>query len=297
MLVVSYMKTKILISAANGVVMKSLIRELRKNFYVIGIDNSKQGDADKYCDEFYSSPDGNDNKFFLFLNKIEKKVDFIFLFVDEEIRVINKQKISKKLKNKLILSDKRTLNVCLNKKKFYNFCIKNKINIPSDSYSKNMIAKPIFGRGSRDIYILKNKFEYNFFKKNKNYIVQKFVEGKEYTIDCLFDSNGKLIFGLPRLRIVHKGVSIIGKIIKDTNLITFVELISKKLKFFGPINIQVIKDKNNKIWALEINPRLSGSIEFSIKAGFNPLIYFSKNKKKFSSIKYNKIYKRSFVLN
>ena len=290
------MKTKILISAANGVVMKSLIGELRKKFYVVGIDNNKQGDADKYCDEFYHSPNGDNNNFFSFLNKIEKKVDFIFLFVDEELRTVIKQKISKKLKNKLILSNKNTLNICLNKKKFYEFCDKNFINFPPNTYSKKMVAKPIFGRGSKDIYFLKSKFEYNFFKKNKKYIVQKFIEGKEYTIDCLFDSNGKLIFGLPRLRIVHRGVSIIGKIVKDSKLITFVELISKKLKFFGPINIQVIKDKNNKIWILEINPRLSGSIEFSIKSGFNPLMYFSKNKKKFQSIKYNKIYKRSFEL-
>lgn len=291
------MKTKILISAANGVVMKSLIYELRKKFYVVGIDSNNQGDAKKYCDKFYDSPDGKDRKFFSFLKKIEKKVDFIFLYVDEEIRTINKQKIPKKLQDKLILSDKNTLNICLNKKKFYEFCDKNFINFPSNSYSKKMIAKPIFGRGSKNIYILKNKYEFNFFKENKKYIVQKFIEGKEYTIDCLFDSNGKLIFGLPRLRILHRGVSIIGKIIKDSKLITFVELISKKLKFYGPINIQVIKDKNNKIWILEINPRLSGSIEFSIKAGFNPLIYFSKNKKKFPSIKYNKIYKRSFELN
>lgn len=291
------MKTKILISAANGVVMRSLIGELRKNFYVVGIDNNSQGDAKKYCDEFFNSPNGNNNKFFSFLKKMEKKVDFIFLYVDEELRTINKQKIPTKLQNKLILSDKNTLNTCLNKKKFYEFCSKNKINFPSNSYSKKMIAKPIFGRGSMNIYMLKNKFEYNFFKRNKNYIVQKFIEGKEYTIDCLFDSNGKLIFGLPRLRIVHKGVSIIGKIVKDSKIITFVTLISKKLKFYGPINIQVIKDKNNKIWILEINPRLSGSIEFSIKAGFNPLIYFSKGKRKFNSIKYNKIYKRSFELN
>ena len=291
------MKTKILISAANGVVMKSLITKLKKEFYVVGIDNNNLGDAKRYCDEFYKSPKGNNKKFYLFLNKIHRKVDFIFLYVDEEIRTICKYKISKFLKKKIILSDKKTLEICLDKKKFYNFCVKNNLNIPSDKYSNKMIAKPIFGRGSKSIYIINEKSDYNFFKSNKKYLTQKFIEGKEYTIDCLFNHKGKLIFGLPRLRLVHKGVSIVGKIIKDQKLIDFVLRVSKKFKFFGPINIQVIKDKRNKIWILEINPRLSGSIEFSIEAGFNPLLYFSNNKKNFDIINYNKIYKRNFELN
>ena len=53
------MKQKILISSANGIVMKSLITELKKNFYVIGIDIDNNGDAKNYCDEFYLSPPGN----------------------------------------------------------------------------------------------------------------------------------------------------------------------------------------------------------------------------------------------
>ena len=40
------MKTKILISAANGIIMRSLVKELKK-FYVIGIDSNDKGDAKK----------------------------------------------------------------------------------------------------------------------------------------------------------------------------------------------------------------------------------------------------------
>ena len=47
------MKKKILISAANGVVMESLVKCLRKSFYVIGIDSQNLGNAKNYCDEFY----------------------------------------------------------------------------------------------------------------------------------------------------------------------------------------------------------------------------------------------------
>ena len=292
------MKTKILISAANGLIMRSLITELKKSFYVIGIDNSSDGDADKYCDKFFLSPNGNSKKFILFLNKIGKKVDFIFLYVDEEMRTINKNRhLLNNIREKLIMSDKKTIDICLDKRKFSEFCKKNKISHPLQKYTKKMIAKPIYGRGSKDIFIIQKKTDYLFFNKKKNYIIQEFIKGNEYTIDCLFNLDGELIFGLPRLRVVHKGVSIVGKIIKDKKLINFVSQLSSKIKFYGPINIQVIKDKNNKIWILEINPRLSGSVEFSIKAGFNPILFYSKSKKtKFSKIKYNRIFKRSYAL-
>lgn len=292
------MKTKILISAANGIIMRSLVKELKKKFYVIGIDSNDKGDAKRYCNEFYLSPNGASYDFILFLKKIAKKVDFVFLYVDEEIRKINMyRKTLNSLKKKLILSEKKTIDICLNKKKFFYFCKKNKINCPSEKYTKKMLAKPIYGRGSKNIFTIKNKLEYNFFKSKKDFLIQNFINGDEYTIDCLFDINGNLIFALPRLRIVHRGESIIGKIVKNQKLINFVIDFSKKIKFYGPINIQVIKDKNNKIWVLEVNPRLSGSIEFSIKAGFNPLSYFSIDKKsEFKKIKYNHIFKRSYAL-
>ena len=290
------MKPKILISSANGVVMKSLVTELKKNFYVIGIDIQNNGDAKKYCDEFYLSPPGNSKKFLTFINKLSDKVKYIFLFVDEELLNINQNRDKlNKLKNKLILSNYKTIDVCLNKKKFFLFFNKLNIRIPTDKYSSSMVAKPIYGRGGANIFKIKNKKDYIFYKKKKDYLVQKFIEGTEYTVDCIFDSKGKLIFSLARKRLVHKGVSIIGKVVKDKSVSKFVEDIAKHLSFYGPINVQLIKDKYNKIWLIEINPRLSGSIEFSIKAGFNPLLYFKNKKNKFK-VAYGLLLKRYFEI-
>ncbi len=235
------MKTKILISAANGVIMSSLIKSLKKKFYVIGIDTQIIGQGKNVCNEFYKSPKGNSNNFIKFIKKLAKKVDFIFLFVDEEILQIQKnRKKLNSIEKKLILSNDKTLDTCLNKRKFHTFCIKNKINTPSFSYCKNMIAKPIYGRGGDNIFNISNKGDYNFFKKKKNFIVQKFIKGKEYTIDCLFDRNGELIFALPRIRMVHKGVSIVGKTVKDKRIETFIKELSRNMIFFWtnkcPIN-------------------------------------------------------------
>ena len=158
-----------------------------------------------------------------------------------------------------------------------------------------MIAKPIFGRGGKNQFYINNKKDFLFFKRKKNFIVQNLVKGKEYTSDCLFNNKGKLIFSLTRERLVHRGVSIVGKVVREQNIKKMIILISKLLNFYGPINMQFIKDSFGKIWLIEINPRLSGSIEFSIKAGFNPLLYFREIKFKKPKIKYNSIFTRYLI--
>ena len=292
------MKKKILISAANGIVMESLIKILSKSFYVVGIDSQSLGNAKNYCDEFYVSPDGKSKKFINFLYKISFKVDFIFLFVDEEIRNVNKnRKKFKNIKSKLILSDFKTIDICTNKYKTRKFFNNSKINLPGENFSRRMIAKPIFGRGSKNLFHIKNKKDYLFFKRKKNFIIQNLIKGKEFTSDCIFNDKGELIFSLTRERQIHRGVSIVGKIVKEENIKKQIILISKLLKFYGPINIQFIKDESEKIWLIEINPRLSGSIEFSIKAGFNPLLYFNNKKFYKPKIKYNSVFVRHLVSN
>ena len=290
---------KILISAANGTVMPELITYLKKSYYVIGIDSNEIGLAKKYCDEFYKSPTGKDIKFIKFIEKIGIKVDMIFLFVDEELNIVSKNlhKLNK-IQNKLILSPFRTINICNDKLKFEKFFTKFKnINLPKFKKNKKNIIKPKIGRGSKNIFITENRKITNSFQKDNNFIVQEFIEGIEYTVDCLFDKNGRLIFSLPRERLVAQNVSIIGKITKNKKIKNLMELIGSKLNFYGPVNVQIII-KKKQIYLIEINPRLSGSIIFSIKSSFDPIktLFKIENNEKYriyeNNIKYNKFFYR-----
>ncbi len=265
------MKKKIFISAVNGPIGYELVRELKKNFYVIGSDCQLNGLGTKICNKFILSPPGNSKNFLIFLKKISKLVDQIFLFADEEIFNLskNRSKMQSVIK-KMLISPHRTINLCNDKEKLKKYLV-NKISLPGKTSNK-VIIKPRIGRGSKNQLIIKTKTKKfrNFFLKEKNFIVEKFVEGKEFTIDCVFDQNHNLIFALPRERIIKSNVSIVGKIIKNNNIIKFIKKISKFIKFIGNINIQLIIDKNKKIYLTDINPRISGSIIFSIKSGFNP---------------------------
>lgn len=291
------MKNKILISCANGEISYDLISYLKKKYSVIGIDNNKIGLARKICDEFYLCPKGNSKEFPIFLDKISKKVDAIFLFADEEI--LNISKNFKKLKNigkKILISDYSTINICNDKKKLENE-LRNVIRIPKFKKNKTNLIKPTVGRGSKNIIVLKDKKLIHQFTKNNKYLVQEFIKGTEYTVDCFFEKQGLLHQYVARERVVKKNVSIIGKVVKENKIKKIIDQISNKIKFKGLINFQFIKSKKN-YFLIEINPRISGSIIFSIKSNFDVInlsIEHLKNKPlKKNKIKFNKFYFRYY---
>jgi len=292
------MKNKILISCANGEISFELISLLKKNYYIIGIDNNKFGLASRICDEFYLSPIGSSKKFPIFLDKISKKVDAIFLFADEEILNISKNIINyKNLRKKILISDYNVVELCNDKKKLLNY-LENLVQIPIFRNHKKVIIKPKIGRGSKNIMIIKDPNIIREFRKNNNYLIQEFIDGKEYTVDCFFKRDGSMHQSVSRERVIKKNVSIVGKIVKDKKIDSIVLKISKILKFVGSINFQFIK-KNKKYYLIEINPRISGSIIFSIKSSFDivklHLNHINKLPLQVYKIQYNKFYYRYYL--
>lgn len=291
------MKNKILISCANGEISYDLISYLKKKYYVIGIDNNKYGLGKKICDKFFICPNGNSNKFPFFLDKISKNINAIFLFADEEILNVSKNlhKLNN-IKEKILISNFKTIDICNDKKKLEKR-LKKIVKFPNYKKNKKTLVKPKIGRGSKNIIILNSPEIINKFIKNNNYLVQEFIEGKEYTVDCFFKKDGRLYQSIARERVIKKNVSIIGKTIKNEKINKIVNKISYALKFCGLINFQFIKSKNN-IYLIEINPRISGSIIFSIKSNFDIVQYtidhLKNNFTKKNKLIYNKFYYRYY---
>lgn len=292
-------KKKILITCLNGPISYELVNYLKNFFYIIGCDENYYGLGNKVCDEFYKSPNGKSKKFIKFLLRHEKKVDQIFLYSDEELINVAKNVSSKSLLfRKLLISPFKTINLCNNKFKLMNYLKSSEFNFPPKSGSK-IIIKPKIGRGSKNQLVLSKK-AFNSFIKNKiqnNYIVEKFIEGKEYTVDCIFDKNHRLVDHLARERIVKSNLSIVCRLNHSKIIKKFILKISKKIPFVGIINIQFIIDKKNKIFLTDINPRPSGSIIFTLLSGLNLFvlsnnILFNKKLKNYKKIKSEKIYIR-----
>jgi carbamoyl-phosphate synthase large subunit len=268
------MKKKILITCANGVTSYKLISKLSSKYIVYGIDMNIIGIGKSRCHYFYKSPNPDSKEYIPFLKKLLNKVDIAFLYSDEEILSVLKAKKNNKIDDtKLVLSDSNTLEICLDKMKLNKFLKRKQtkfLKIPELNHGSKCVIKPTYGRGSKNILFTENKKIRNFFSHLKeSFIVQKFIEGKEYTVDCYFDKSGILKDHLMRERVIKSSVSISSKIIKNDDVKKPLIYLSKLFKFYGPINIQFIK-KKNIFYLIEINPRLSGSLSFSIEAGFDP---------------------------
>jgi predicted ATP-grasp superfamily ATP-dependent carboligase len=94
-------------------------------------------------------------------------------------------------------------------------------------------------------------------------MVMEFLEGEEYSIDCLAKS-GELIAAVPR----RKGGGRIRILENNKELMELAEVFTEEFKLDYIFNIQV-KYNQGLPKLLEINPRMSGGLYFSCLSGVN----------------------------
>jgi len=252
-----------------------LIKELRKRgVKIVGTDCNPLSAGFYFCDKSYVVPKGNDPKFLKEILKIceTEKPKAIISGPEEEILALSKNKKLFEKRNIIVLvSDYKTAKICADKVATYNFFIRENIPTPKiynkDNIRFPLIIKPRFGRGTTDVYKVKNKEELNFFlKKVKNPILQEYIKGTEYTVDIFSDFRGEPLSIVLRIRIqVESGISVKGKTVYNKEIIGFCKKIAEKLKLIGPSCIQCIKNNIGPKF-IEVNPRFGGGSNLSIKA-------------------------------
>jgi carbamoyl-phosphate synthase large subunit len=155
---------------------------------------------------------------------------------------------------------------------------------PSEINSFPIVAKPRYGKGSRDIMILNDSDDLRYVtSKMMDLIFQEFLPGTEYTIDVLSNLEKKALLAVPRIRIQTKaGISTKGRIIRNKKLESDSKQIADFIGIRGPCCIQMKEDANGTMKLVEINPRMGGGTIFTTLAGANfpiMLIDMLENKK------------------
>jgi carbamoyl-phosphate synthase large subunit len=151
---------------------------------------------------------------------------------------------------------------------------KNNIPVPAQTTILPIIAKPRQGSASKGIAIIKDTDDLEYFKKKNNqddFLIQKYIDGIEFTVDCYIANDGETISIVPRKRVeVTSGEATKTITSKDEEIIQLSKDIIKKATFRGPITIQFIRDNTTKeTFVMEINPRFGGGVLASIEAGAN----------------------------
>jgi carbamoyl-phosphate synthase large subunit len=221
-----------------------------------------------------------DNKDYLeVLFKIIDKYDINVLMPSSGHDIFPFSENKEKLKRNgviAVVSERDVLEICRDKIRTFEHLNK-KFNLPFTTDKKNnisefpIIAKPRYGKGSRDIIKIDDFAELDYVdSRYSNMIFQEYLPGDEYTIDVLSDLDSNPVTSVPRVRLQTRGgISTKGKIVLDKELIEESFRIVKHLNIIGPSCVQVKKDKDDGFKLVEINPRLGGGTIFSTMAGAN----------------------------
>ena len=103
-------------------------------------------------------------------------------------------------------------------------------------------------------------------------IIQEFISGVEYDIVALGDGKGGLVGAVPmkKMQLTDKGKAWGGITVDDPDMDAFVRHTIRMLKWRGPCELEVIKEKNTgQYYLIEINPRFPAWCYLSVGAGQN----------------------------
>jgi len=134
-----------------------------------------------------------------------------------------------------------------------------------------VVVKPRSGAGARGVAIAHSRpmLEALLLEAEGEVLIQRLVEGVEFTVDCYATAEGALKAAVVRKRVaVVGGQSDVGQTVYDEELTSLCRRLASQLKFRGPINIQFIRGREGP-QLIDVNPRFAGAVAISRAAGAN----------------------------
>ncbi|MGI8428569.1 MAG: ATP-grasp domain-containing protein [Solirubrobacteraceae bacterium] len=131
---------------------------------------------------------------------------------------------------------------------------------PVESYP--VMVKPRQGSGARSIHRAPDAAAAEFFTEyvKEPTMVQKLMDGPEFSIDCLSDLGGRCLNAIPRTMIESRGgESIKGTVVADPELVELGAGVVQALGVRGPCTVQVFRDRQIGLGITDVNPRFGGA--------------------------------------
>ena len=263
-------------NAANG---------LNMTVEIYGGDIDMTAPALCFCDKKVMLPKINASNYILFLIEYckENSIDLVIPTIDTDLLILAREKHRFEDNGvKVLISKLDKVNLCRNKNftaEYFEYLglkaphTVNDVHIYTAGFPA--FIKPKDGSSSINAFRVENMEDLiSRSQRMSDYVVQPFVEGKEYTVDVLCDFEGNPIFITPRERLaVRAGEVLKTKIHHDETIINDIKMIINDFKPCGPITVQLIQEDSTGInYFIEINPRFGGGAPLSMKAGANSAI-------------------------
>jgi carbamoyl-phosphate synthase large subunit len=133
---------------------------------------------------------------------------------------------------------------------------------PEEPESYPVMVKPRQGSGARSIHPAADREEMEFFIRyvKEPVMVQRLMQGPEFSIDLLSDLDGRCLNAIPRTMIESRGgESIKGTVIHDEELIELGRNVVEALGVRGPCTVQAFRDKEIGLGITDVNTRFGGA--------------------------------------
>lgn len=208
----------------------------------------------------------------------EDQIDLLIPTIDTDLFILSQKKTEfEQIGTKVLISAEDKIMLCRDKRLTADFYITCGVDSPKpvdkiEKYQGKFPAfiKPKDGSSSIDAYRADTLEELKMLSERvKDYIIQPFIAGREYTIDVLCDFNGNPIYVTPRERLaVRSGEVLKTQITQDDRMIEESLKVIKGFCPYGPITLQLIREEETgKDYFIEINPRFGGGAPLSMMAG------------------------------
>ncbi len=125
-----------------------------------------------------------------------------------------------------------------------------------------VMVKPRQGSGARSIHAARDAEEADFFVRyvDEPVMVQKLMQGPEFSIDLMSDLEGRCLNAIPRTMIESRGgESIKGTVIDDRELVELGRDVVEALGVRGPCTVQVFRDRDIGLGITDVNTRFGGA--------------------------------------
>jgi hypothetical protein len=224
----------------------------------------------------FQMPMVNDQNYIDHFIEKSSHLDFYFPMIDEELWLsLKNDRLYEHLHLKGYEIKKKDLSNLVDKGSFTKICIEEGF-LPDPKQSKKICVKPKFGRGSRSVIMVEDPELKISYQNLNTFVVQPFIDGEEYTVDCFNPAGCPKPLIIPRRRFSANSVSTSGQVVKSNTIFEIVKKLISIFNLSGIFNVQGIL-ANHTFYPIEINPRLSGSSIFCDMSGVPYLEAIIKN--------------------
>jgi carbamoyl-phosphate synthase large subunit len=278
----------VLVTAAGSAPALAVMRGLRgqneQAIRLVGVDLTPQAYGLLECDASYTVPRVTEP---LYLDAIRsicrtESVDLIAPVLDFELEVF--ATVAKTLGPRVLLSSQEAIAVARDKRASTAVVARAGVAVPSiydlaelATAPLPVVVKPTSGAGSSGVTIVRERSDLPraLAAAGAAPLVQRFIEGEEFTVDMLMAPDGRALAAAPRQRVeVRAGQSYKGRTVDDPALAEAATRAAVALKLDGPSNIQLIRAPDGRPTFIEANPKFAAAMGLSIGAGLNlPWLY------------------------